>query len=100
MARKRRRNAVIGIVAAVLVVVALALGFYAVDQNSKLQGARSLQASIVESAKECCAIEGSYPSSLEHLEEDYGLSVNHDDYVVTYEWFADNVMPSVVVVPR
>ena len=48
----------------------------------------------------CCAIEGSYPSSLEHLEESYGLTINHDDYVITYECFADNIMPSVVVTPR
>ena len=55
---------------------------------------------ILDSAKQCCAIEGSYPSSLEHLEQGYGLRVNRDDYVITYEVFAENIMPSVVVVPR
>ena len=56
---------------------------------------------ILDSAKPAVrAIEGSYPSSLEHLEESYGLTINHDDYVITYECFADNIMPSVVVVPR
>ena len=30
----------------------------------------------------------------------YGLRVNRDDYVITYEVFAENIMPSVVVVPR
>ena len=43
---------------------------------------------------------GLYPSSLEHLEQGYGLRVNRDDYVITYEVFAENIMPSVVVVPR
>ena len=66
----------------------------------KTQGAVALRDSILASAKQCCAIEGSYPSSLEHLEESYGLTINHDDYVITYECFADNVMPSVVVTPR
>ena len=55
---------------------------------------------ILNSAKQCCAIEGSYPASLEHLESDYGLRVNRDDYVITYEVFAENILPSVVVVPR
>ena len=63
-------------------------------------GAAALRDSILASAKQCCAIEGSYPSSLEHLEESYGLTINHDDYVITYECFADNIMPSVVVTPR
>ena len=45
-------------------------------------------------------MEGAYPSSLRHLEEEYGLSINTEDYQVTYEVFAANVMPSVVVVPR
>ena len=49
---------------------------------------------------QCCAIEGSYPASLQHLEDSYGLAINHDEYIVTYEAFADNVVPSVVVVPR
>lgn len=67
-------------------------------QDARRRGA--LRDSILASAKQCCAIEGSYPSSLEHLEESYGLTINHDDYVITYECFADNIMPSVVVTPR
>ena len=34
------------------------------------------------------------------FEEHYGVVVNDDDYVVSYESFADNVMPTVVVTPR
>ena len=55
---------------------------------------------VLDAAMQCCAIEGAYPSSLDYLEREYGLRVNHDDYVITYEAFAGNVMPSVVVVPR
>ena len=69
-------------------------------ESAKTQGAVALRDSILASAKQCCAIEGSYPSSLEHLEESYGLTINHDDYVITYECFANNIMPSVVVTPR
>ncbi|MFR1639983.1 MAG: hypothetical protein ACLSVD_12990 [Eggerthellaceae bacterium] len=72
----------------------------AVNQNLREQGAVSVRNAILDSAKQCCAIEGSYPSSLEHLEQSYGLRVNRGDYVITYEVFAENIMPSVVVVPR
>jgi hypothetical protein len=55
---------------------------------------------VIEASKQCCAIEGSYPSSLEHLEQYYGLVINHNDYVVSYEWLGDNILPSVVVTAR
>ena len=64
------------------------------------QGAQSAREAVLNAAMQCCAVEGSYPSTIEHLEEHYGLSVNHDDYIIMYEAFASNVMPSVTVVPR
>lgn len=97
-----RRRKVRIIVACCLVALAVAacLIFTAAQQNAREQGAAALHDSIISAAKQCCAIEGSYPSSLEHLEESYGLTINHDDYVITYECFANNIMPSVVVTPR
>ena len=56
--------------------------------------------SVITASVQCAAVEGSYPSSLSHLESHYGLVINHDDYIVNYEWLADNVPPSVTVVPR
>lgn len=86
------------------IVLALALicGFtYAnVSANLHEQGAASVRQAILDAAMQCCAVEGTYPSSLQHLEDDYGLSINHDDYVITYEVFAGNVAPSVVVIAR
>lgn len=85
---------------AVVVVVACVLvcfGYSAVRANARAQGAKALRDSILASARQCCAIEGSYPSSLEYLEQHYGLTINHNDYVISYECFAGNVVPSVVV---
>ena len=90
------------VVAACVVALAIVLGgvgFWA-HENARNQGAVALRDSILNAAKQCCAIEGTYPKSIKHLEKDYGLTINHDDYVVSYEYFAGNVMPSVVVTPR
>lgn len=57
-------------------------------------------AMVRKAAMQCAAVEGAYPARLSYLEEHYGLIVNHQDYAVTYEAFASNVPPSVVVVPR
>ena len=43
---------------------------------------------------------GAFPASLSYLQEHYGLVVNERDYLITYECYADNVAPSVVVVPK
>ena len=97
--QRKQARAAIAIVVVALVIVA-ALVFNVVSGSAREQGAVALRASILNSAKQCCAIEGSYPATLTHLEEDYGLAVNHNDYVITYEYFAGNIMPSVVVTPR
>ncbi|MDD6650946.1 MAG: hypothetical protein PUE49_01945 [Eggerthellales bacterium] len=90
-----------GILAALVVVAILVCAALPIlQQNLKEQGAEALRQSILSTATQCCAVEGAYPSSLRHLEEEYGLSINTEDYQVTYEVFAANVMPSVVVVPR
>ena len=87
----------------VIVVALLVVAFFALrgaQASAREQAVVTVRESVLNAAKQCCAVEGSYPASLEHLERDYGLVINHDDYVVSYEWFADNVLPSVVVTAR
>lgn len=96
--RRRKRAAGIVVVAACLLALALFVG--AAQAGAREQGAASVRDAILESAKQCCAVEGSYPASYQYLEDHYGLRVNDRDYVITYESFASNVMPNVVVVPR
>jgi len=97
--RKRKRRTRI-LVLTILVAVALAFASVFVRTNAREQGAVALRRSIMNAAVRCCAIEGSYPLSLSRLEENYGLRINHNDYVITYEAYASNMAPSVVVVPR
>lgn len=96
--RRIRRVVYVAIVA--IVAVGLVLAFMAMRASAREQGVMSTREAIMNAAKQCCAVEGSYPSSIKHLEEHYGLVVNRDDYIISYEWFADNVMPSVAVTAR
>lgn len=98
-ARRRRRHAIAAAVVAVVAAALLVIGL-AAKANARAQGAAAMRESILNAAKQCAAIEGTYPSDLGHLEEHYGLAINRDDYIVTYECFADNIVPSVVVAPR
>lgn len=82
---------------AIALIVALWVAFGFVAEQAKEQGAQTLRDSIMDAAMQCFAIEGCYPPSLEYLQENYGLSVNEDDYTVVYVAFASNVPPSVDV---
>lgn len=97
---RRRRLRIIYVLLALIICFNLVLAVLMSQSVARTQGAATLRESIIESAVQCCAVEGSYPSSLSHLEEDYGLVVNHNDYVVIYEYLGDNVPPSVVVRAR
>lgn len=96
--RRAKRLATCILVLALAAVIACALVI--AQASAREQAAISVRESVLNAAKQCCAVEGSYPSTLQYLEDNYGLTINHDDYVVSYEWFADNVMPSVVVTAR
>ncbi|WP_321971354.1 hypothetical protein [Paratractidigestivibacter sp.] len=97
---KRRRRVLIVAACVAVVAVAAAVAIGLARRSARVQGAAALRESILNAAKQCAAIEGSYPSDLAHLEDSYGLTINHDDYVITYECFADNIAPSVVVSPK
>lgn len=95
---RRRRYAIeLALIAAV---VGGVYGYSTVVDQMREQAAVGVHDAILESAKQCCAIEGAYPESLSHLEKQYGLNVNHDDFIIAYEYYGGNIAPSVMVVPR
>ena len=98
--RLRKRRAMRAAAVAALVCALAATALLGTQALTREQGAETLRASIIEAALQCCAVEGSYPVSIEHLERHYGLVANTTDYQVTYEWLGDNVAPAVVVRPR
>ncbi|WP_434309842.1 hypothetical protein [Hominifimenecus sp. rT4P-3] len=90
-----------------LVSVALILGFAAgflfygkPARQVQAEAARAIGETIRERARQCFAVEGVYPESLEYLMENYGLRINTADYYVVYEAFADNLPPNVRVAKK
>lgn len=83
-----------------LLIAAFALGSRKVGRDLDSASAQALRQAVLQAAVQCYAVEGSYPSSLDYLEENYGLLVNYDRFIVTYEAFASNLMPQVNVLER
>ena len=59
----------------------------------------TLRKAIARATVQCYAIEGRYPPSVEYLEENYGVQIDHSKYNVFYDGFASNIMPEITVIP-
>ena len=98
--KRRKRWRIASVVVVVLLVAYFVFAAVTSRSITRDQASISVRDAVVEAATQCCAIEGSFPPTLAHLEKDYGMIINHGDFVVKYEWLGDNVPPSVVVKPR
>lgn len=58
----------------------------------------SIKQTVQERALQCYVIENAYPESLTYLEENYGLTVNKEDYLIVYELYAENQPPQIKVI--
>lgn len=45
----------------------------------------------------CYAVEGAYPQSIGYLVENYGLAYDESRFFITYDAFASNVYPDIMV---
>ncbi len=78
----------------------LGMAFDSVSEGNQEQEIESLKTAIDRASVHCYATEGAYPDSLEYLEENYALQVNHDKYIIHYDVFATNIKPDVTVLRR
>ena len=65
--------------------------------GQRAKSLRSTEEGVRRAAVHCYAIEGQYPESVDYLEENYGLRIDHDRYLVHYDIFADNILPEITV---
>lgn len=59
-----------------------------------------LQKALDRSITQCYALEGTYPSNLEYLEEHYGLTYNKDHFFVDYQYIGGNLRPDITIIEK
>ena len=94
------KNSKFKYVSALIIILLIVYMYISVDNAKKKSDEESfniLSEAIIRSAGQCYAIEGFYPPDIEYLENNYGLLVDHDKYVVSYSIFASNIIPEVEV---
>lgn len=72
-------------------------GLNSAQEESRLEGLRIVEESVIRSVVTCYAIEGIYPDDLAYLQQHYNLLIDQEKYYVQYAAFASNIMPQVTV---
>ena len=71
-----------------------------IDHSSREAEEQLVADAVRQAAVTCYSVEGGYPESLDHLKEHYGLAYNEDVFIVSYDAFAENLMPDIHVMRR
>ncbi len=88
-------------VATLLIVIVIAISSVAnLSEKSGEEGALLTKRAVERGVALCYATEGFYPPSLAYLEENYGVTVNKEYYIVHYEIFAENIFPQITVISK
>ena len=99
MMRSGRKD-IIKILLIVAVLSAFVLLTERIGRVQDREEARIVEDAVRRCAATCYAVEGAYPGDLDYLKENYHLSYDEEQFFVTYQSFASNLVPDIYVVER
>ncbi len=88
------------LLAAAVLAVIVALftsGIFQIADTSYERQKESLVNALSRNIAYCYTVEGSYPESLEYIEENYGLIYNRELFYVDYKTNGANIYPDVTI---
>ncbi|MEG0126367.1 MAG: hypothetical protein RSD76_06745 [Clostridia bacterium] len=91
------RGVLISVLLFLFILLVLGLGLSQLNQRSDQEQAAALAEAVRRATVLCYAVEGRYPSDVQELCEHYGLTFDHDRYMVTMDSFASNLLPDIHV---
>lgn len=86
------------VILAIIVVCVVFYSVFTVTAEDIADRENAIKETVQERALQCYVIENAYPESLAYLEENYGLTVNKEDYLIVYDLFAENQPPQIKVI--
>ena len=99
--RSKKTPLVLAVIMIIIIcMVVLFLAFRDSGKDLSDESAMAIRDAVRKGALQCYVVEGVYPPDLEYLENNYGLKINTDDFYVTYDAFASNLPPEVIVTPK
>lgn len=85
------------ILAVALFLIVMAVSSFSDSANNEAK--KVTEQAILNALITCYSIEGSYPPDISYLEQNYGVHIDHEKYIVDYQIFATNVLPDVALIP-
>ncbi|MBO4808078.1 MAG: hypothetical protein J5537_03485 [Lachnospiraceae bacterium] len=84
----------------ILLFIVFIKGIASVSETTIDKQKESLTTALNRSITQCYAVEGTYPPSLEYIENHYGLTYDHDKFFVDYQVYGANMYPTVTVLTK
>ena len=81
-----------------IIIVLFIVGISTVSGRSIKNESDILNDALLRDIIHCYSIEGMYPPSLDYIEAHYGLTYDHDRYVIEYEPVGSNLMPNFKII--
>lgn len=94
------RNLLISVVVFAAIFLIFWFSVSSVSAKREEEEMLTLETAVTRGITYCYAVEGSYPTSLAYLKENYGLTYNEDKYFIDYQPLGANIMPDVTIIKR
>lgn len=73
-------------------------GINSAEKSSAAESKNVLEENLHKAVVSCYSLEGAYPSSVQYLEDHYGLTYDKEKYAIGYVCFASNIMPDMQII--
>ena len=94
------RNRILSACLSAAVFGAFWFGISSVSDKTNEAELQTLEQAVMRGITYCYAAEGSYPASLNDLNEHYGLFYDEEKYRIDYQPLGANIMPDVTIIRR
>ena len=84
---------------AAVVLLLFTRAFTNLKAGSGDEAVSQLESAIRQAVVTCYATEGYYPPDMDYIVEHYGIQLDESRYLVSYDIFAENIMPEITVIP-
>lgn len=94
----RWKGIIITVAVFLLVIVLVTALLGRTEQTADREQTALLETAIRNAAVSHYAVEGQYPATLQQIVDEYGVIIDEDRFLVRYDVFASNIMPTISVV--
>ena len=98
---EKKSNGRIRLFCFAVAIIAIIVGIWyiagSLQTSQEREQIKIAQDAITRATVQCYSLEGRYPTGLQYLEDNYGITLNEEKYVYYYQSIGANIMPNIRV---